>query len=101
VFTLTKSFDDKSEVEESKEENIEFFESGEDSTEALEAAEEPLDLVALGVEGTIVGPGILAVGLGRDDGDHAEFEDELASLIPLISAVHDQRKPFWHRRQFA
>jgi hypothetical protein len=35
----------------------------------FESAEEPLDLVALGVDGTIVGPGILAVGLGRRYGD--------------------------------
>jgi hypothetical protein len=68
VFTLTKSFDDESEVEEAKEEHIELFKSGEDSAEALESTEEPLDLVSFFVEGTVVVPGLDTIGLGGTTG---------------------------------
>jgi hypothetical protein len=67
--SLTKSFDDESEVEEGKDEHIELLKSGEDSPEALEASEEPLDLVALLVEGTVLVPGLDTIALGTGVGD--------------------------------
>jgi hypothetical protein len=50
------------------------FEAREDSAEALESPKEPFDLIAFLVEGAIVLPRFDAVGLGRDDGNHAEAE---------------------------
>jgi len=40
VFTLAKRFDNDGEVEEAKEEDIEFLEAGEDSAEAFESPED-------------------------------------------------------------
>jgi hypothetical protein len=68
VFTLTQGFDDQGEVEESKEEHVEFLEAREDSAEAFEATEEPLDFVALFVECTVVVPGLDPIGLGGTTG---------------------------------
>lgn len=47
--------DNKSDVAESGEENVEFFKAREDSAEVIVTAEEPRDLVALRAEDTIVG----------------------------------------------
>ncbi len=63
MFTLAKRFDDEGEVEEAEEEDIEFLEAGEDSAKAFESPEEPLDFIALLVEGAVVFPGLDAVGL--------------------------------------
>ena len=67
MFTLTQRFDDEGEVEESKEEDIEFLEAGEDSAESFESPEEPLDLVAFFVKGAVVLPWFDAIGLWRND----------------------------------
>jgi hypothetical protein len=58
VLTLSEGLDDQGEVEEGEEDDIEFVEAGEDAAEAFEPAEEPLDLVALAVQGLIVEPGM-------------------------------------------
>ena len=82
MFTLAKCFDDEGEVEEAAEEDIEFLEAGEDSTEAFESPEEPLDFVALLVESAVVFPGFDAVGLWRNDRDHAQAEHQLSGSSP-------------------
>ena len=74
MFTLAKCFDDEDEVEEAEKEDIEFLEAGEDSAEAFESPEEPLDFVALLVESAVVFPGLDAVGLWRNDRDHAQAQ---------------------------
>ena len=68
MFTLTKRFDDQGEVEEAKEEHVELLEAREDSAEALEATEQPLDLVALLVEGSVVVQGSIRLDLGGTTG---------------------------------
>jgi len=49
-----------------QEEHVELLQAREDSAEALEATEQPLDLVALLVEGSVVVPGLDTIGLGRN-----------------------------------
>jgi len=96
VFTLAKRFDDEGEVEEAEEEDIEFLEAGEDSAEAFESPEEPLDFVALLVESAVVFPGLDAVGLWRNDRDHAQAEHQLSGFVTLVGAIHQQRQAFRH-----
>ena len=100
MFTLAKRFDDEGEVEEAEEEDIEFLEAGKDSAEAFESSEEPLDFIALLVESAVVFPGLDAVGLWRNDRDHAQAEHQLPGFITLVGAIHQQRQAFWHRPQF-
>ena len=83
MFTLAKRFDDEGEVEEAEEEDIEFLEAGEDSAEPLlKSPEEPLDFVALLVEGAVVFPGLDAVGLWRNDRDHTQAKHQLLVSSP-------------------
>ena len=100
MFTLTKRFNDESEVEEAQEEHVELLKSGEDSAEALEATEEPLDLVALFVEGTVVVPGLDTIGFGRNHRNHAQIEHELSGLVALIGSIHQHGQAFGHAREF-
>jgi hypothetical protein len=78
----------------SEEKDIEFFEAGEDSAEAFESSEEPLDFVALLVEGAVVFSGFDAVGLWRNGRDHAQAEHELLGLVTLVGAIQQQRQAF-------
>jgi hypothetical protein len=78
VFTLAKRFDDEGEVEKAEEEDIEFLEAGEDSAEVFESPEEPLDFHALLVESAVLIPGLDAVGLWRNDRDHAHAVSQVA-----------------------
>jgi hypothetical protein len=100
VFTLAESFDDECEVEEAEEEDIEFLEAGEDSTEAFESSEQAFDLVALLVESAVVLPRFDAVGLGRNDRDHAQAEHQLSGFLALVGAVHQHWQAFRHGPQF-
>ena len=100
MFTLAKRFDDEGEVEEAEEEDIEFLEAGEDSAEAFESPEESLDFVALLVESAVVFPGLDAVGLWRNDRDHAQAEHQLSGFVTLVGAIHQQRQAFRHGPQF-
>ena len=90
MLTLSKGFDDKGEADESKEDDIEFIEAGEGSTEALEPAEEPLDFIALAVDGFVVLPWLQAVALGRHYRNKAEIQGQLPGLVVLLGAVHNQ-----------
>ena len=92
MFTLTERFDDEGEVEESEEQNVEFLEAGEDSTEAFEAAEESLNLVALLVERAVILPWLDAVGLGRNDRDHAEAKHQLSGFVAFVGPIHRKRR---------
>jgi hypothetical protein len=80
VFTLAKRFDDEGEVE--------------DSAEVFESPEEPLDFVALLVESAAVLPRLDAVGLWRNDRDHAQAEHQLPGFVTFVGAIHQQRQPF-------
>ena len=86
MLTLSKGFDDKGEADESKEDDIEFIEAGEGSTEALEPAEEPLDFIALAVDGFVVLPWLQAVALGRHYRNKAEIQGQLPGLVVLLGA---------------
>src|ERR1700733_2281127 len=77
-------------MDECNKEGIKFVEAGEDAAEAFEAAKEPFDFVAAPVEGAVVGPGVKAVGIGRDDDGKTQFEGELAGFVTLVGAIHDQ-----------
>src|ERR1017187_6714629 len=103
MFTLTQCFDDEGEGEEAEEEDIEFLESGEDSAEALQPSEQPLDLIALLVKRTVVLPRLDAVGLGRNDGDHAEAEHKLSGFVAFIGPIPSALAgpPAWGRAQSA
>ena len=69
------------------------FEAREDASESLESAEEPFDLIALFIEGAAIGPGLDAIGLGRNERDHAQAEYKLARFIALVGATHHIGKP--------
>jgi hypothetical protein len=96
VLTLAKGFDDEGEGEKAEEQDIEFLEAGEDAPVAFESAEEPFDLIALSVESAIVTPGIDAVAFRRPNRNHAQFKHQLARLVALVGAVHDQRQRTRH-----
>jgi hypothetical protein len=91
VLTLSDSFDNESEAEEREEYAIQFLEAGEDTTVALEPTEETLDFIALLVDGSVIAPGINAIGFGRDHRNHIQREHKLTSFIAFISAIHDHR----------
>ena len=55
-----------------------------------DAAEEPLDLVALAVQGFVVLPGLQAIAFGRDHRDESKVQGQLESLVVLVGAVHDE-----------
>ncbi len=99
MLTLSKGFDDKGEADESKEDDIEFIEAGEGSTEALEPAEEPLDFIALAVDGFVVLPRLQAVALGRHYRNKAEIQGQLPGLVVLLGAVHNQMQRRGQRPQ--
>ena len=101
MFTLTKCFDDKGEGQEAEEEDIEFLESGEDSAEALQPSKQPLDLIALLVKRTIVLPRLYAVGLGRNDGDHAKAEHQLSGFVTFIGPIHQHWQAPRHGAKFS
>jgi hypothetical protein len=47
VLTLTKGIDDKSEVDEGEEHDVELLKTGEDAAEAFEPPEEALDFIVI------------------------------------------------------
>src|SRR5258708_37440924 len=97
---VREGVEDQGEVEEAKEEHVERLEAGEDSAEALEATEQPLDLVAVLVEGSVVVPGLDTIGLGRNHRNHAQVEHELSGLIAFIGSIHQHGQAFGHSREF-
>ena len=64
-------FDDKRKAEKRQEHDVEFFKTRKDAAEAFEAPEQPLNLVALRVQGTIIFPRMQPVGLRRNYRNHA------------------------------
>jgi hypothetical protein len=66
MLTLTKSFNDEGEIEEAKEEHVEFLEASEGFAGPLEATEQPLDLVSLLLEDLIVVPEPDTIGPERN-----------------------------------
>jgi len=90
VLTLTEGLDDQGEVEESEEDDIEFVEAREDAAEAFEPAEEPLDLVALAVQGLIVEPGMQAIAARGDHREEAKVQSQLERGVILVGAVQDE-----------
>ena len=64
-------FDDKREAKKGQEHDVEFFKTRKDAAEAFEAPEQPLNLVALRVQGTIIFPRMQPVGLRRNYRNHA------------------------------
>src|SRR5688572_16868269 len=73
-----------------EEHDVELLESGEDSTKSLQSAKQPLDFVATPIHGPIVVPGADSGLLGRHDRNEPEIQGELARLIALVGAVHEQ-----------
>ena len=69
---------------------IEFVEAAEDAAKALESSEEALDLVAAPVQRFLDSPRLNPLWIGRHDGNEAQIERELASLVAFICAVHQQ-----------
>lgn len=67
-----------------------FFEAREDAAKAFEPAEQSLDLVAAAVQCFLDSPGLDPLRMGRNDGNEAQIERELASLVAFICAVHQQ-----------
>jgi len=89
VLTLSDSFDDEGEAEEREENAIQFLEAGEDAPVTFEAAKEALDFIALLVEGSVIAPGINAIGFGRDYRNHIQREHKLTGFVAFISTIHD------------
>ena len=86
---MTQCFDDQDEADEGDEHQIELVEAAEDSAKAFESSEEPLDLIAPSIQFLLESPGLHALGIGWHDGDEAQIQCELASLIAFIRAVHE------------
>ena len=79
-------------MEEGEEHDVELVEAGEDTTESLESAEESLQLVAAAIEHALVFPRLQAGALGRYERNPSEIQSQLACLIILLGAVHEQRQ---------
>ncbi len=99
MLTQRKSFDDESEEQEPKKGDVELVEAGEAAAAALQSPEKPLDLVALAVQCAVVLRGFEPVPLGQHNGDHAQVERQLPSLVVFAGAVHDERNAARHRPQ--
>ncbi len=74
MLTLSEGLDDQGEIEESQKDDIEFIEAGEDAAETFESAEEPLDLIALAIDGFVVLPGLQAIAFGRNHREEAKVQ---------------------------
>jgi hypothetical protein len=71
---------------------VRSFVAGGDRTKLLDLGEEVLDQMPRFVQVAIVGPGVLAVGLGRDHGRLAGLLERLEhALLRIESLVSDQR----------
>lgn len=81
MLTLSKSLDDYGEVEECKDDNVEFVEAGEDTAESLEPPEEPFNLVASAIHGLVILPRFQAVAFRWDDRNEAEIERQWALAV--------------------
>ena len=90
MFTLTKAFDDQSEMDKGKEHYVELLESGKDSAKAFEAAEKPFYFIASSIHDSVVFPSGDSVLFGRDDRDKSEVQCQLAGFVALVGAVHEQ-----------
>ena len=97
LFTLSKGFDDESEVDESSEHHIEFLETREDAAEALESAEESFDFVAAAIHGLVVFPRRKPVAFRRHDRGEPQIQSQLAHLVPFVGAIHDEMASLGHR----
>jgi hypothetical protein len=73
VLTLSESFDDKSEAEESEEDAIEFLEAGKDAAVSFEFAKEPLDFISLSIKRPVIVPRIESIGFGRSHRNHSQL----------------------------
>src|ERR1700688_75089 len=72
------------------EHDVELLETGEDPTVALQAPEEPFDFVSTLVNLLAVFPGIYPGGQRRHYRREAQVKCQLAGLVALIGAIHDQ-----------
>ena len=72
------------------EHDIEFLEPREDTAKPFEPTEQPFDLIAPLVDDPVVLPRRDAILLGWYDGDEAEVERQLPSLVAFVSPVHQQ-----------
>ena len=79
-------------MDEPEEDEIEFVVAGGDPAEVLEPPEEAVDLIASTVEFTVVGPCPVAVAGQRNNRELAQVPGQLAMLVAVIGAVHDQRR---------
>ncbi len=101
VLTLSKAFHDQGEVEECKEDDIEFVEAREDAAKAFESAEEPFDLIALAVHGFVVLPRLQSIAFRRDNGNETEAQSQLLGFVIFVGAVHDEVQGRGQRPQAA
>lgn len=92
MLTLSESFHDKGEGQQTGEDDLLFFEAREDAPEGLESAEETLDLIVFLVKSVIVFPRPDAVRLGGNDMNHAQLEHQLPGFAAFIGAVHQHRQ---------
>ena len=88
VLTLAQCFNDEGEDEEFQEDGIELFGSREEARESLQAAKQALHFVPARVHLPVVYPKVQAAAAGRNDGNEAEFENQLAGVVVLIEAIH-------------
>ena len=94
-----QGLDDESELKESEEHHIELIEPREDAPEALQPTEEPLDFVAATVQQAVVFPRLQAGPTRRNDRNPSKIQRQLAGLIVVISAVHQQWERLGQRPQ--
>ena len=90
MLTLPEGLNDQSEVEESKECDIEFVESREDAAEAFQPPEESFDFVASPVQSLVILPGVKAIAFGQYHRKEVEFQGQLTGLVVLVGLVHDE-----------
>jgi hypothetical protein len=75
-----------------------FFIAGCNPTELFHLVEEALHFFTSLVLLSVIGHGLLAIPLGRDDGRHLPLLQVLTNPITIISFVHDYIHQLWHRR---
>ncbi len=85
-----KGINNKGKKDKGQKDNIQFIIAGKNSAKAFEAAKKPFDLIALFVKRFVVVPRTFTVAFGRDHGYVAEFNSQSSSLIPFVSAIHQQ-----------
>ena len=94
VLTLTQRINDECEDDESEKDHVELLETREDAAESLQSTKQSLDFVAPLVHLAVVLPGFDPRTQRRHHWLIPQRQCQLAGLVALVRAVHDQRQDY-------